>query len=77
MRALIAGAHDVVADQDCFHARPFDGAAELLHELDAAVLFQAVCQGEVGQGEVDEIQAAGSLFEFHANLVSFYIIKTA
>jgi hypothetical protein len=30
-----------MAEQDGFHARPVDGVVELLHELDAAVLFQA------------------------------------
>ena len=33
--------------------------------IDATVLFQAV-----GQGEVGEIQAAGGLFEWHADLLS-------
>jgi hypothetical protein len=39
--AFLAGAHGVMAEQDGFHARPVDGVVELLHELDAAVLFQA------------------------------------
>jgi hypothetical protein len=34
-------------------------------KLDAAVLFQAV-----DQGEVDEIQAAGGLFESHTHLLT-------
>jgi hypothetical protein len=63
--AFLAGAHGVVAEQDGFDTRPVDGAAELLHELDAAVLFQAV-----GQGKVGEIQAAGGLFESHVCLLS-------
>jgi len=54
-----------VAEQDGFNPRPVDGVAELVHELDAAVLFQAV-----GQGEVGEIHAAGGLFESHAHLLT-------
>jgi hypothetical protein len=63
--AFLAGAHGVMAEQDGFHARPVDGVVELLHELDAAVLFQAV-----GHGEVGEIQIAGGLFESHDYLLS-------
>ena len=62
--AFLAGAHGVMAEQDGFHARPVDGVVELLHELDAAVLFQAG-----GHGEVGEIQVAGGLFESHAHLL--------
>ena len=62
--ALIAGAHGVMTEQNGFDTRPVDGAAELFHEFNAAVLLQAV-----GQGEVCEIQAAGGLFESHANLL--------
>ena len=61
--ALLAGADRVMAEQDGFYAGPVDGAAELFHEFDAAVLFQAV-----GQGEVGEVQAAGGLFESHVHL---------
>ena len=63
--AFLAGAHGVVTEQDGFYTKPVDGTAELLHELYTAVLFQAV-----GQGEVGEIQAAGGLFECHADLLS-------
>jgi hypothetical protein len=62
--ALLDGAHGVMAEQDGLSTRPVDGVAELLHELDAAVLFQAV-----GHGEVCEIQVAGGLFESHAHLL--------
>ena len=61
--ALLAGANGVVAEQDGFDAGPVDGVAELVHELDGAVLFQAV-----GQGEVGKIHAAGGLFESHDHL---------
>jgi hypothetical protein len=54
-----------VAEQDGFHTEPIDGAAELLHEFDGAILFQAV-----GKGDVGEIQAAGGLFECHGDLLS-------
>jgi hypothetical protein len=63
--AFLAGSYGVMAEQDGFHARPVDGVVELLHELDAAVLFQAI-----GHGEVGEIQVAGGLFESHAHLLS-------
>jgi hypothetical protein len=46
--AFLAGIHGVMAKQDGFHTHPADGVVELLHELDPAVLLQAVCQGEVG-----------------------------
>ena len=62
--ALLAGAHGVMAEQDGFHTRPVDGVVELLHELDAAVLLQAI-----GHGEVGEIQVAGGLFESHDYLL--------
>ena len=52
-----------MAKQDGFYARPVDGVAELVHELDAAILFQAVCQGEVG-----EVHDEGGLFESRAHL---------
>jgi len=61
--AFLAGADSVMAEQDGFYARPVDGAAELFHECDAAILFQAM-----GQSEVGKIQAAGGLFESHAHL---------
>jgi hypothetical protein len=48
-RALFAGAHGVMAEQEGIDPRPVEVGAELLHELDAAVLFQAVGQGEVGE----------------------------
>jgi hypothetical protein len=62
--AFLAGAHGVMTEQNGFDTRPVDGAAELFHEFDAAVLLQAV-----GPGEVCEIQAAGGLFESYANLL--------
>jgi hypothetical protein len=62
---FLAGADGVMAEQDGLHARPVDGIVELLHELDAAVSFQAV-----GNGEVGEIQDAGDLFESRAHLLS-------
>jgi hypothetical protein len=40
--AFLAGAYGAMTAQDGFHARPVDGVVELLHELDAAVLFQAI-----------------------------------
>lgn len=52
-----------MAEQDGFDARPVDGSAELVHEFDAAILFQAV-----GQGEVSEVHAAGGFFESHDHL---------
>ena len=58
------GAGGVMAEQYGFHACPVDGVVELLHELDAAVLFQAG-----GHGEIGEIQVAGGLFESHAHLL--------
>ena len=61
---LFAGTHGVMAEQDGFDPRPVDGGAELAHELDAAVLFQAV-----SHGEVSEIQASGGFFESHAHLL--------
>jgi hypothetical protein len=54
-----------MAEQDEFHACPVDGVVELLHELDAAVLFYTV-----GHGEVGEIQVVGGLFESHDYLLS-------
>jgi hypothetical protein len=42
--ALIAVAHDVMAESDGFYARPVDGVAELVHEIDEAVFVQAVGQ---------------------------------
>jgi hypothetical protein len=54
-----------MAEQDGVHARPVDGVVELLHELDAAVLFQAG-----GHGEVGEIQIVGGLLESHDDLLS-------
>jgi hypothetical protein len=61
--AFLAGAHGVVAEQDGFDAGPVYSVAELVHEFDGAVLFQAV-----GQGEVGEVHAAGGLFESHDHL---------
>jgi hypothetical protein len=55
--AFLAGADGVMVEKDGFHARPVDGLVELLHELDAAILFQAG-----GHSEVGEIQIAGGLF---------------
>ena len=63
--AIFAGAHGVVAEQDGFYAGPVDGVAELVHELDGAVLLQAV-----GHGEVGEVHAARGLLESHAHLRS-------
>jgi hypothetical protein len=38
-----------MAEQDGFDSRPVDGGTELLHEFDAAVLFQAVDESEVSE----------------------------